>query len=474
MAIYTPTELVNSAPAATVEEAIVKGVVNTICVSAPLLAGFGLATGNIPAIAFGVSGSIVCQLPLLPLADPPPPAFIPVTGGQCLTNYRVVVQAKWIKPGGFTRVETSPEKLIPGPIGGLYVVNTPIGDGSIGKTIYCQYGTQGRSIDWLNVISSPGDGRTDWEWYNYIFLQREDGLPDNCGNAPISQPSLPPGSTHPPGWPENPYLPGGRDTQPYLPPGDDDGRRPWSLPIIVAPVILPVTVNANGSLSFPINAPINIKAGLEILPDAQITGEINIQLDGDGNYRTPPDLLPEEEPPVICPEVPEISSFNVPYAICDQDGGDITSDRLQVVSSSVPPGLFNRLLDSAELALIGCDQRPKEPVTPVLIASGASGSLDARLWSVLVPDPETVVVRLEITSHRQKDIKETIQFAGTGQRLFAVISSCLEGGVGGGDAVECWDEKTDLRIEKSSLPRRIKVLTRAGISWELWDTGERS
>jgi hypothetical protein len=473
VAIYTPLELVNSAPARTIPEAILKGAVNTICTGAPYLAGFGLATGNLPAIAFGLSASITCGIPSIFQEDFPPPSFISASGGQCATNYWVRVRGQFSKPGGFVRIVESPRKLLRGPLGALYRYDAPLVGGGTEKYVRGGFNAGAQYEDWLQVSSGEGASASFWDWWEYLEITRADGLPDDCGSSPPSWNGTPEGALLPPGWPDSPTIPGKKVEVPYLPESDTSGKNPWKLPIAILPIILPVRILANGEIRIPIDAPISIKGELDLLPDANISGELNIQLDSEGNLRTEPDLLPEEKEEEKKEPAPALTLLQLPYGECGEEGGNVEFASVLALPQSIAPGLPQLLAQSAQLAVRACDIKKKEPVPPIRITSQSSPDHRGHVWSVELTDPDTRVVRLKIIQVRDKNIRETSHFPGSGQRLYGALGWCLEGGMGGGEPMEVWDLATDLYVPPASLPRFVKILARGALSWELWDTGDR-
>lgn len=471
MGIFTPEEIANRGIPDNIPDALAKGAINFLCRGAPILSGYGILTGNLPAIAFGAGGSIACGIPLFPIDDAPPPGIIPMSGGQCDFGYRINFRllnhnldcsvANDITDFNFARgpirffeefVRNEQYSCRPTPVpllrGGYFT-----GDGS--RIVIGNY--------------SPAIG-------GFCSISPVPQIPqgDNCGNQAAQPPVLPPGTQTPPGYPDAPILPGLKGTVPYRDPTDAPGRPPRQLPWKVPDIPLPVIVPVQPTLNVPISVPINIPVSIDVPISFGFSPSITVQLDSDGNIRTPPDLLCpcEVEPQSSGGGAVSLVTFSVPYYECGANEAPRVVN-LQVDPASIPSTLEKDLLSSAILAREGCKARTPEQKPEVRLSSGTVDGVLGRIIQVPLVDPDIVCVRLKVMPERPDDFRQTKIFAGAGQRLFGVIDWHLEGSSGGGSPADVWDMITDFSLPKTGKPRQIKLLLKPGLRWELWDTGLR-
>lgn len=478
MGIYTAEELGNMTVPQSLPEAAAKGAINFLCRAAPIVAGYGLASGNLPATAFGAGGSLACGLPLFPVKDPPPPpANIPVSGGQCPIIYRVEAKGEFRRGDGQTFSEFSGLKTVQGPVGNLFVKTISDGQGGGVQDIVSRNGPLNTETQFMRAGFGPPPNDIKWIWFQYTSIFSRDGLPDNCGDGPPSFPGqdpLPPPYQLPPGWPDAPRLPGGPDTVPYKPPGSRPDQPPYRIPIRIPDIPLPVIIPIAPSIPVNISAPITIPVSIPVSISGTANVTIPVQIGPSGEIRTPPDLLCEceyEPNPVGAPAT-ETTEFVVPYYECGDNPGSRVAT-LEVVRDRLPAGLSEKLLSSVALARVGCEQKEPTQVDAIRLSSGEVDGVVGRV--ILVPSipKEVACVRVLIFPTRPQDFRQTKLFEGTGQRLFGILSWCLDGAAGGHDQVELWDMRTDALIPLLPQKRTIKLLLKPGLRWELWDTGLR-
>lgn len=474
MAIYTPEEAAALGPATNFEEAAAKGAFNFVCRAAPALAAYGALTGNLPAFAFGTGGTVACGLPFIEIPDAPP-VTEPIPGGTCPVFYRVRVRAKLgtlCSGSGGSIVEE--QRNLQGPLQFSFPF---FGNGNN----QCKPGQQFEIRNWrlFNAGMTTGFSfllvEEFGDWASVVEVSPLTPEPvGGCGPAPPVQTPYPPSfPAPPPGYPDKPQLPGGGGTVPYKNPRSPADRPPdripWTIPPIpLPPVIVPV-------IKPTINAPITIPVSFPISISPNINVTIPVQLGPSGEIRTPPDLICPCEygegdgPAVDCPET---VLLDLPYYECGEDGGFKTAT-IAAVSNSVPPLLIDKLLSSSNLAEVGCESLAPEQAEPSLISSGRSGSVIVEpQYSDLLSD-QVVSVELRLSGYSLGEYRELTTFPGAGQRKFGSISYCLADSEGGSDQVYLWDDRTYYRLPDRLKAARIKVLLRPGISWELWDTGER-
>jgi hypothetical protein len=474
LGIYTPEEAAQITVPTNLGDAVAKGVINALCRGAPLLAGYGLLTGNLPALAFGAGGSIACGLPIVPLEEVPPPAFLPFVGGQCRVLYRVFVRRRVSNADSCSVVSEGVSDVVAlGPISIRTGSNNTANTRCLGevRTISDQYleivdGNGG-------VVQQFGGGWPDLgDFVAVEGIVRLDGGLDDCGNPPLQNPVLPPGITLPPGYPDNPVIPRVDVPVPYRPPGSPPGKPPVIIPIPVGPIILPPIIAPSFNPSIPINVPVSIP--VSISPNVSIT--IPVQIGPSGEIRTPPDLICPceygEEEPSGAPNCPELIDIEVPYYSCDS-GGEFLSSTLSVVRSTLPSDLLSDLLSSSNLAQIGCESIAPDQLPAVRLESSRTPDFGSPpYYSVLLPE-DVVSVELRITEFSPREYRELSTFPLGEQRKFGSMSYCIDGVDGGDNPTYIWDTSTYFRLPKRAKPGRLKILLRPSISFELWDTGER-
>jgi hypothetical protein len=359
MAIYTPAEIGQLKPK-TIPEAAAKGAINVLCTGAPYLAGYGVLTGNLPAIAYGAGMDIACNLPLIPLENPPlPPLYLPQDGGCLPILYRVRALVTTSSPDCQESRTVYNYTNLRGPISRAV---RPWGR----RAFTCKRGTQleGFSAFIVHAAGEIGVGVFFPDMGDVFSLEVTpmSGTNNDSSCLTPTKTPLPPGALPPPGYPDNPQIPGGERREPIYGPNPTEPPKFW-LPITVPPIILPIV---KGPLvSVPINAPITIPVNIPISVSPTVNVTIPIQIGPNGNIHTPPDLLPQYEPPLECPEcppVPTLTGVSLPF-VTDSGGGSCTTvfRNLLVLPSSIPSDLSKVAFDSAVLAEEGCRADSSEP-----------------------------------------------------------------------------------------------------------------
>lgn len=475
MSIILPTQWGNLPLPTTPQEAVPVIARQWACQAGRAINYAGYVFGIQAARNFAKNFPLVCPsfIPLPP-DDGKPPAYLPNLGGQCPVPYSVEVRGTWRRADGVTGSPVMAVASFNGPIGSLFQESRPLTNGQYSLVIRFSYGG-GQFFDALSVTGggSDPDNEVFWESFFFSILRRVDGAADNCGDPPIIYvlpPPAPPGIDPPPAPPK---LPGGGGTVPIKPPGYPPSAPPIYLPWLIPPIIIPIKPTIAPNFNIPVSVPINIPISFPISVSPTINGTIVVQIDPDGNIRTPPDLLCpcQSDPDSPGGLAPVTTQFDIPYFECGQNKG-FKSETIQAVASSIPSGLFDRLLSSSNLAEVGCEVVSRVPVAPVQLTGGNVTGVIGIVSYFTVTDEKVKVVRLKIFPQRVDDFRETTIFQGTGQRLFAVLSWSLENGQGG-PAVECWDHITDFKLPESSKKRVVKILLKPGLRWELWDTGDR-
>ena len=158
----------------------------------------------------------------------------------------------------------------------------------------------------------------------------------------------------------------------------------------------------------------------------------------------------------------------MPFAIresCSQ-----SSAELEVLTESLPPALVGRLIDTVNLALESCGEDPRPVQEPEELLSSGTAPNPAGEQFVPVPD-ECVSVRLRITS--PGSARQVTTYGTAGQRKYGSLGFAMTNMNGGGDYVYVYDPETYYPLPPRGKPGRVRLLLAPGVSWQLYDTGER-
>lgn len=473
MPVLTPLEFSLVARPTNTSDAAANAALQFFCRSAPLLAAYGVLSGNLAAAGAGAGLGIACGLPILFPTPPPDTGSVPFVGGQDSVSYRVRVQLLNHNTDCTVANNIDREDIVQGP---LNIIRSYLRD----VKYDCRSSTsQLFAGGYTNFRGDPtivGNYSPDVGGYYAMSVTRVDGLPDVGGNPPFVPSPLPPGYEIPPGYPDSPFLPGIDVTVPVYrnPDGTDPPDRwiPFRIPNLPLPVIIPIAPSFNPSATIPINVPVRLNAQ----GTATFEPQFNFQIDPDGNIRTPPDLLCpcEVEPEPVGSLSPVVTvPYEIPYYECGMAVGSFKLATLEVVEDSIPDGLSEKLLSSANLAEVACEAMNPDQEDPSFLYSGVfQGVLVAPWFSPSLPD-YLVSVELRIVEFSSGDFREITAFPGAGQYKFGSIEYCLADSLASTTPNFVWDRKTYLRLPMRIKPGRLRVLLRSGVSFEIWDTGER-
>lgn len=232
---------------------------------------------------------------------PTPPA-LPPSGGQCpgvpYSIFTEIVSGPNQGPPSLRGVRTGPLTYYPNAQG---EVTTPAGIPLFGRVV-CGTTPTGQSC--LQLGSPSNDANDFWE--------RQDGLPDECGNQDPFPPDPKPPIVQPPQSPNIPTV------DPDGNPGPPIFFEPRVGPIFVGPggdINIPVVVNVGGpNINIPVSIPVSVG-----LPDFAPT----IQFGGSGGGTGTGGGDPEPSPPQgICCEPPPPDTITGP----DEDPEDPPED----------------------------------------------------------------------------------------------------------------------------------------------------
>jgi hypothetical protein len=294
-------------------------------------------------------------------------------------------------------------------------------------------------------------------------LSREDGLPDNCGDAPSS---------------------GGqiiRNTST----GDtiDDStvvnNSDYSLTI-------PVEFNLGG-----INNTLNLSFGPILIGSLlPLDFEINI---GGSNFRfkekpggelEPVKTNPEKDAPndvlekilrdiKTCVCKPDVDMDLLYLPVVDKSVScDIRSASFLVPKGSVDESLVDMFVSSAVLASSKCeevapDQLPERLIFSAVVSDGGDEEFTGEI------DNEVISLRVKITSYNENILPQITSYPNSNQRKFGSVAYVGPGVEGGGDYIYVFDTDTYIPLPKRGKKGRLRILFKPGTSFQVFDTGER-
>jgi hypothetical protein len=398
-----------------------------------------------------------------------PPGF---AGGQCPAIYQFAVTGTWVRGDGLTRTVNSQDEQRMGPILGLREVSVPIGGSdSVSKEIRVLL-SGGQEITMLSVASTPSspDNSVVWRDFSFLRLFRPDGQPDNCGDPPRV---------------------GGQIITNNITGDTIDNSKVTDNKNFFTTI--PVLVNVggvNGSLNVDFGG-IKIGSLFPLQFDIKIGGvRFRIGEEPDGKYKLKPvnpdpngpsseteegikkieDLLKEIKKCVCKPEV-DLDLLFVPY-VDASDSCKVLTETLLVPKGSVSSSTVRKLENSAELARMKCEEKAPEQLAEVLLFA-ATTSLDGRELFTPELDLEIASVRIKITSVNNADLPIISLYPAARQRKFGSVSYVMASVSGGGDYVYIFDEDTYLPLPRHAKKGRLRILFKKGVSFEIYDTGER-
>lgn len=410
-----------------------------------------------PAAALVTGGSLLAALALCPSgADQSeifgaPPAF---SGGQCV-GVQYGCRQSFLNTFNGSVLEGNETALV-GPISAI----TPReGPGAFGPV-------------WLfDIVSGPSQGLTTVDSqltvasYEYLSsrVYRIDGLPDNCGNAPNT---------------------GGQIIQ-----NIENGDTIDNSKVVNNSnysTVIPVVFNLGG-----VNGTLNLKFG-PITIGSLLPLSFNIDIGGsDYKFKQKPDgtLEPEETNPdkdspnnklegllkdiksCVCTPAVDLDMLLLP-AVFDEVGCGIETETFLVPKGSVSDGQFQRFVQSAVFAQEGCMRSSVEQKEQTLIFS-ASTTQDGREIFTGKIKPEIISLVLKITEIRPDGPAKIDLFPASNQRKFGSVSFVTDGVQGGGDYVYVFDTETYIPLPTRGKEGRLRILMKKGLSFEVYDSGER-
>ena len=388
----------------------------------------------------------------------------PYTGGQCPVNYVITVNTvAYLSPGGNPQPFSPRIPISAGPLsiennwadGPLNQVNDAsrlkIFDGSGGEILNSRapFGVQSGST--------------------IIQVARQDGRPDTCGDQ----------------------APTGGTVITNVTNGDtinnsnvvDNSQKTYIAPVTFA------LANFNGTLNIPIG-PIKIGSLFPIQFDLNFGGiRIGFEQNPDGTLKRRP-VNPDPDNPAdsyegqiellkkleqirqcVCSPPVDIQALFLPTVAGFPNCQDEVQ-QLMVASGSISPDTVQKFVETAALAKNYCDSQ-NPPQLPETAIYSASTTQDGReLFTGEIP-PEVVSLRLVITEIREGAPDKISLYPASNQRKFGSVSFVLASISGGGDYIYVFDTDTYLPLPKRAKTGRLRILMKSGLSFTVFDTGER-
>jgi hypothetical protein len=149
----------------------------------------------------------------------------------------------------------------------------------------------------------------------------------------------------------------------------------------------------------------------------------------------------------------------------------------RIETLSVQAGSFNaeqmkRFVETAALAQNFCDTFPPKQLPESLIFAASTTALGHELFTPSF-GPEIVSLRLKITEVRIDGPEIITLYPGAQQRKYGSVSFVLDNISGGGDYIYLFDTENYVPLPDRAKTGRLRILMKRGISFEVYDTGER-
>ena len=420
-----------------------------------------------PATALATTAALMAGLALCPSGAQQEPIFgVPPSfqGGQCSTQYRV-----WATLGSYSfntcSLSVSPEGFQGVTQGPVRVVNTCEGprfdDSGCNLKNVCFggsniVGANGVIAGAGGVIIGTGAG------YRITRVERVDGLPDNCGSLPNE---------------------GGQFIT------NNNGDVIDNSKVIDKSTeirIVPVTFNMGGvngtlNLSFgdirigsllPFQFVINIGGsdfGFEKGPDG-VTKPMPTSPDPSVTKDGLRELL-EKIKDCVCKPAVDLDMLFLPYVKSDETC-DVQTETFLVPKGSVSQAVVNKFIDSATAASNFCSDSSVEQKPEVLIFAASTTQDGREIFSGDI-GPEVKSLRFRITENRNENLRPITSYPAASQFKFGSISFVTKTVSGGGDYLYIFDTDTYYPLPKRGKEGRLRILLKAGLSFEVYDTGER-
>jgi hypothetical protein len=423
--------------------------------------------------ALAVLGAATCQSAYDPSQIVPEPP--PFTGGQCATNYSVTYRVRLVNIDSCAVVyDATGTDTVMGPVSFDTIATGVTGGTSCGggprqvpqMRWRLKNGSGGvvNSVDYFDVAPSG---------VTIQSVTRIDGQPDNCGNIPG----------------------GGGQIITNIDEGDtidnstvtDNSRTTY---------VAQTTFNFSGS-QFTVNMPFsNIKVDSLLPLNFSIEiGGVRFGFGQDPNDPTNPTLHPRPtNPNPVDPAKPETSYDDlkellnqIKDCVCQPDvdldmlflpyvdaasSCDVETATLLVPKGSVSENLVQAFNNSAVLASTKCEENAivQKPRTLIYAATTLPGGGELFTGDIASEVRSLVIV---ITAIDNPSLRIIDLYPDAKQRKFGSVSFVLSDVNGGGDYIYIFDTESFVPLPKRGKPGRLRILMKPGISFSVYDSGER-
>lgn len=410
-----------------------------------------------PAGALVTGGALITALALCPSNASQeaifgsPPTF---SGGQCSAVYDVVVRL--FAPNGSSQ---DTEGRIQGPVRGLRFLDPP----SVNLSGLYIVGSGGGGPDGESyaIVSSGSPAQIPSS--NIVSVRRVDGQPDNCGNAPNTGGQIISNVTNGDTI-DNSKVVNNSDFSTVIPVEFNLGGISNTLNLQFGPIeiesLLPVSFNINiGGSNFRFKE----------RPDGTLEPEPTNPDKSKPNDKLEKTL--KEVKDCVCTPVVDLDMLLLPVVL-DDGGCKIVTETFLVPKGSVSDSQFQRFVDSANLAREGCLSAIVSQLPQTLIFSASTTDDGREIFTGKIA-PDVVSLVLKITDIRESGPPKINLYAASNQRKFGSVSFVMDGVRGGGDYLYVFDEETYIPLSKRGKEGRLRILMKKGLSFEVYDSGER-
>jgi hypothetical protein len=428
------------------------------------LLGFAKVT---PTVGILSVGAMVAAMTLCPANGSQSGVFgqeSPGSGGQCPVAYDIFFGFQYYTDGqGSTSSIDTRARSVDGPIRITHLPREGVGN----------YGPEGSKLRFVDGSGREAAGAVAplgiVPGTLFVRYQRLDGLPDNCGNQSNVGGQVNSSVTNGDTFYDNSVT--------------DNSDNVYVAPVTITVgsinnvVHLPFSDIRIGSL-LPLDFSVNIggvRYGFEEDKDRRIVPkkqDPDPSSEGDGSdslkeiYRK----LDAIKDCVCKPDV-DLDLLFVPFVDSSVDC-QIETASLLVPKGSVSGSLVTKLNASAELAAQKCSEEAPVQLPESLIYSASTTADGRELFS---PEIETQVVslRLSITDVREDGPPKITLYPDANQRKFGSVSFVLSDIKGGGDYIYVFDQETYIPLPTRAKKGKLRLLLKGGLSFNLYDTGER-
>jgi hypothetical protein len=428
------------------------------------LLGFAKVT---PTLGILSVGAMVAAMALCPSGASQSQIFgqeSPGVGGQCPVAYDIFFGYRYYVDGrGTTDVIDTRARSVGGPI---RITNLP-------REGLGNYGPEESKLRFINGsgVEAAGGSAPLGIVPGSLFVRyvRLDGLPDDCGNQSNVGGQVNSSVTNGDTFYDNSVT-------------DNSGD------VYVAPVTITVgSINNVVHLPFsdirigsllPLDFSVNIggtRYGFEedkdrrIIPKKQ-DPDPNSEGDGSDSLKEIYRKLDAIKDCVCKPDV-ELDLLYIPFVDSSVDC-QIETASLLVPKGSVSGSLVTKLNASAELAAQKCLEEAPVQLPESLIYSASTTADGRELFSPEI-ESQVVSLRLSITDVREDGPPKITLYPDANQRKFGSVSFVLSDIKGGGDYIYIFDQETYIPLPTRAKKGKLRLLLKGGLSFNLYDTGER-